>query len=445
MWYDNVKEVAVMERVLLLLCGFAFIACTTVLPELQAVRPKEEVSVEAFGKTYRLSLTYADNFDNQESFEEDWDIGNPGYEKPEFGNYGYEMPEEVVFDDGLKGYKNDRYKQPYWSPKAVRLQDGFLALWTLYDPTVPVYDKDGTRIRTGYGLTGAVHSRRQFPYGYFETRIIMNKHARAHWDAWWAESNNPFSRAYGKKTLFLPTQKMLDEAGVSLNVSDMKRKTDLYTENNRAPSQWQGFNGQQVYEYDMYEWVDTTDFQWQAEHCWDWYGGYPGVEELKKGGTPPSKDLYGEVHDLKTIDELRQNDGYGAMGNLSRQPKMKDGEAFILSMLWTPDGFVIWFDGEKRLERKKGDSVKGWLETAAEQARLADDAFNPIQIKYSIEMGQWNNDHGLYLKSYEPNGGRIIKPYDTLFADYFAFYALEPQENWYGGRDDFPANSAAAN
>ena len=121
---------------------------------------------------------------------------------------------------------------------------------------------------------------------------------------------------------------------------------------------------------------------------------------------------------------------------------MKDGEAFILSMLWTPDGFVIWFDGEKRLERKKGDSVKGWLETAAEQARLADDAFNPIQIKYSIEMGQWNNDHGLYLKSYEPNGGRIIKPYDTLFADYFAFYALEPQENWYGGRTDFPANSS---
>ena len=34
------------------------------------------------------------------------------------------------------------------------------------------------------------------------------------------------------------------------------------------------------------------------------------IEELKKVGTPPSKDLYGEVHDLKTIDELRQNDGY---------------------------------------------------------------------------------------------------------------------------------------
>lgn len=418
---------------------------------LEAKASSETVTIDASAldakyKNLTLTRTYSDEFDNWDSFREDWDIGNPGYNKPEVGNMGYDKPEEVAFSDGLKGYKNDRFKQPYWSPKAVTLKDGFLVIGTMYDQNVPVYDKDGKKVRDGYALSGAIHSRRQFPYGYFETRILMDKETATHWDAWWAESNNPFSRAYGEKKLFTPTQEMLTEMGLTdlvSNYSSMSQKDDKYTEEKRAETKWQGFNGQQVYEYDMYEWVEVaTGAQWQAEHCWDWYGGYPGVEELKKGGTPPSSDKFGTVHDMKTIDGLRANDGYGAVGNMSIQPKLKEKTYFTLAMFWAPEGFIMWFDGQQRLVRKADTTVKSWLNNANQKARLANDAFNPIQIKYSTEIGQWDNDHEPFLKEYAPDGTKAIKPYDVMYADYFAFYALEPQENWYGGRTDFATTAA---
>lgn len=441
------------KQLLFLAAAAALTACPGELTDLKEVQPKQTVTVDgsALGEKYAnksFTLTYVDNFNDYDSFTEDWDIGNPGYEKREIGNFGYPEPEAVEFpvdksnpDKGaFLGYKNDRYKQPYWSPKAVMLKDGFLVVGTMYDQNVSVYDKDGKKVRDGYPLAGAVHSRRQFPYGYFETRIVMSKETATQWNAWWAESNNPFSRAYGEKKLFTPTQDILTK----LNLSDlvtgydsMSKKTDKYTEENRAEAKWQGFNGQQVYEYDMYEWVEVASgLQWQAEHCWDWYGGYPGVEELKKGGNPPSSDQFGEVHDMKTIDGLRDNDGYGALGNSSIQPKLRAKDYFTLSFLWTPDGFIMWFDGDQRLVRKSDSDVKTWLKNAQQQAKLAADSFNPIQIKYSNEIGQWNNDHEAFIKEFMPDGKKSIGPYDVMYVDYFAFYALnEDPKTWYGGRD----------
>lgn len=440
------------KQLLFLAAAAALTACPGELTDLKEQQPKQTVTVDgsALGEKYAnksFTLTYVDNFNDYDSFTEDWDIGNPGYEKREIGNFGYPEPEAVEFpvdksnpDKGaFLGYKNDRYKQPYWSPKAVMLKDGFLVVGTMYDQNVSVYDKDGKKVRDGYPLAGAVHSRRQFPYGYFETRIVMSKETATQWNAWWAESNNPFSRAYGEKKLFTPTQDILTK----LNLSDlvtgydsMSKKTDKYTEENRAEAKWQGFNGQQVYEYDMYEWVEVaTGTQWQAEHCWDWYGGYPGVEELKKGGNPPSSDQFGAVHDMKTIDGLRDNDGYGALGNSSIQPKLRAKEYFTLSFLWTPDGFIMWFDGDQRLVRKSDSGVKTWLKNAQQQAKLAADSFNPIQIKYSNEIGQWNNDHEAFIKEFMPDGRKSIGPYDVMYVDYFAFYALnEDPKTWYGGR-----------
>ena len=437
------------KQLLFLAAAAALTACPGELTELKEQQPKQTVTVDgsALGEKYAnksFTLTYVDNFNDYDSFTDDWDIGNPGYEKPEIGNLGYPEPEAVEFpvdksnpDKGaFLGYKNDRYKQPYWSPKAVMLKDGFLVVGTMYDQNVSVYDKDGKKVRDGYPLAGAVHSRRQFPYGYFETRIVMSKETATQWNAWWAESNNPFSRAYGEKKLFTPTDNMLSEMGLSLKIANKKQKTDKYSENDRAPQEWQGFNGQQVYEYDMYEWVEVASgLQWQAEHCWDWYGGYPGVEELKKGGTPPSSDQFGEVHDMKTIDGLRDNDGYGALGNSSIQPKLRAKEYFTLSFLWTPDGFIMWFDGDQRLVRKSDSGVKTWLENAQQQAKLAADSFNPIQIKYSNEIGQWNNDHEAFINKFMPDGRKSIGPYDVMYVDYFAFYALnDDPKTWYGGR-----------
>ncbi len=443
------------KQLLFLAAAAALTACPGELTDLKEVQPKQTVTVDgsALGEKYAnksFTLTYVDNFNDYDSFTEDWDIGNPGYEKREIGNFGYPEPEAVQFyvngtneDDGVfLGYKNDRYKQPYWSPKAVMLKDGFLVVGTMYDQNVSVYDKDGKKVRDGYPLAGAVHSRRQFPYGYFETRIVMSKETATQWNAWWAESNNPFSRVYGEKKLFTPTKDILTKLGLTdlaNSYDSISKKTEEYAEQPRADVKWQGFNGQQVYEYDMYEWVEVASgLQWQAEHCWDWYGGYPGVEELKKGGNPPSSDQFGAVHDMKTIDGLRDNDGYGALGNSSIQPKLRAKDYFTLSFLWTPDGFIMWFDGDQRLVRKSDSGVKTWLENAQQQAKLAADSFNPIQIKYSNEIGQWNNDHEAFIKEFMPDGKKSIGPYDVMYVDYFAFYALndpnDPDNPWYGGR-----------
>lgn len=444
------KRILKMNKnfLLLSLVTVLWTACFSPVPSLVARMSKDEVLIDASVlnseyKNLKLTRTYSDEFNDWRSFREDWDIGNPGYNKPEIGNDGYREPIEVKFEDGLFGYKNDRYKQPYWSSKAVTLKEGFLVIGSFYDQNVSVYDKDGKKVRDGYPLAGAVHSRRQFPYGYFETRMLVDKETATHWDAWWAESNNPFSRKYGEKKLFTPTQSMLDEMKISLNISEMKQKTDRYTEKNRASVEWQGLNGQQVYEYDMFEWVEAaTGTQWQAEHCWDWYGGYPGVEALKTGN-PPSSDSFGAAHDMKTIDELRSNDGYGAAGNMSIQPKLREKEYFTLAMFWAPEGFIIWFDGEQKLVRKVDTEVKKWLKEANPAVRLANDAFNPIQIKYTTEIGQWNNNHDLFLKKYAPDGRKVVKPYDVMYADYFAFYALEDQSKWYGGRTDFAVTDTA--
>ena len=430
--------------------------------EIEIIEVKEPTIIPARvtveGK--ELKLTHYDPFDSMETLKENWDIGNPGINRPEIGNEGKTTPDFIPdFGDGISGYSGDRYKQPYWSPEAVDIKDGELLIKVYFDPTIDNLNEDSNGKvgyipgetanlynKKGYGVAGAIHSKRQFPSGLFVTKI---KHSwgdragktNAHWDAWWAESNNPFSRDYGKKTLFMPaggeTKAQRAEGETRPNAIDTDNNGSLDTYTNDVPAGDRGLNGQQVYEYDMYEWVSNNNSQWQVLHSWSWYGGYPGWEDRldSKGG---------DNNYWSTADNLRDMDNGGGTAsfssNYSDGGQASRGDWFYLAMLVTPEKVVMWnfpkdwdwnFDapvvggilGRSYTEGKRvlntGDSAFG---TSGIKPFRNADTYAPIQVKYSSELGDWGNKHD---RIYNARNELTPDNPDIMHAEFFAFYAWD--------------------
>ena len=413
--------------------------------EIEIIEVKEPTIIPATvtveGKP--LKLTHYDPFDSWDTLEENWDIGNPGINRPEIGNEGKTTPDFIPdFGDGISGYSGDRYKQPYWSPQAVDIKDGELLIKVYFDPDIDNLNEDssgkvgyipgGNNLydTTGYGVAGAIHSKRQFPSGLFVTKI---KHSwgdragktNAHWDAWWAESNNPFSRAYGEKDLFMP-EGGENRARRAKNVTTADNYTDVQAGD-------RGLNGQQVYEYDMYEWVSNNTTQWQVLHSWAWYGGYPGWEDRydTRGG---------DNNYWSTSDNLRGNDNGGGTESFSNSygdgGQAQRGDWFYLAMLVTPEKVVMWnfpkdwdwnFDAPavKKSELTTGNSAFG---TSGIKPYRNADTYAPIQVKYSSELGDWGNKHNLIYNAREkltPDNP------DIMHAEFFAFYAWDTESGKY--------------
>ena len=410
-----------------------------------------------------LYITHYDAFDSWETLENNWDIGNPGYGnngdgwntweggkyagasydwqegakrsadyynqyRIDTGNPGILMPSEVTFPDGIKGYSGDRYKQPYWSPKAVAINNGQLEIQVYFDPDITRPDNiiatdNNCGTTKGYGLAGAIHSKRQFPCGFFITKLRHgttdgSQKTPVHWDAWWAESNNPYSRAYGAKELFMPPGgKTRSRRGFQLSNGQIPTVAD------------RGLNGEQVYEFDMYEWVGNGNWQYQVIHAWSWYGGYTGNEQR----------LDAEPRMYSTADGLRQNDKNGMNGvgmkggGYSDGGQAASGNWFYLAMLVTPDKIQMWNSPIKgNYEGSLANPVSTC--TANRQSGAFGnnnidniwpaDEWCPIQVKYSCELGQWTNDHmSIYNKrtEFDKNTGKK----DIMYAEFFAFYAWD--------------------
>ena len=436
----------------------------TVLPP--PAEGKIPAAIMAEGK--KLSLTYYDPFDSMETLKENWDIGNPGIKRPEIGNDGLELKEKN-FDDGIKGYENDRYKQPYWSPLAVDIKDGELLIKVFYDDSIPNHNIStttdsqtapegdnfipghGANAEPGYGLAGAIHSKRQFPSGLFVTKIKHSWGDRAgktsaHWDAWWAESNNPFSKEYGKKKLF--SWDTNDSTRVGKVFENYDYKENPYPS---ALSQYKGINGEQVYEYDMYEWVGgvidqqpgyDAVTQYQVLHSWPWYGGYPGWDDRMELGV-----IYGGADDgnYYITNDLRKLDargaGFGKDGNgtttYNDGGQAKSGDWFYLAMLVTPEKVVMWnfpkdwnwnLNAEAVSRSETGNMNPAFGNSAAPAAYRDADGKSPIQVKYSSELGQWNNGHNLIYK--HRNELTPENP-DIMHAEFFAFYAWDTESGTY--------------
>ena len=423
--------------------------------EIEVIEVKEPTIIPATvtveGK--ELKLTHYDTFDSWETLEENWDIGNPGIYRPEIGNMGETLSEVMDFGDGIKGYSGDRYKQPYWSPEAVEIKDGELLIKVYFDPSLDNLNEDssgrkgyipgGTNLydETGYGVAGAIHSKRQFPSGLFVTKI---KHSwgdragktNAHWDAWWAESNNPFSRAYGEKDLFMPEggEDRARRAKGETSPNGIDTNNDKILEyTNDVPAGDRGLNGQQVYEYDMYEWVSNNTTQWQVLHSWAWYGGYPGWEDRldSKGG---DNNYWSTADNLRNMDNgsgtASFSNSYGDGGQAQR------GDWFYLAMLVTPDKVVMWnfskdWDWDfsapavRKSELTTGNSAFG---TSGIKPYRNADTYAPIQVKYSSELGDWGNKHNLIYNAREK-----LTPEnpDIMHAEFFAFYAWDTESGKY--------------
>ena len=405
-----------------------FTATVRIIDPSQYVNESQDnipLSVTVEGKT--LKLTHFDPFDDWDTLETNWDIGNPGIDRPEVGNPGIERPTLVEFPDGIKGYSGDRYKQPYWSPEAVGISDdGQLEIKVFFDKTIrnknvnngqEGYIPGGSAVdTTGYGLAGAIHSKRQFPSGLFVTKIKHswgNRSAKtnAHWDAWWAESNNPFSRAYGKKELF------------SWGTDDSTRRGKVFTDG-VPETQYKGVNGEQVYEYDMYEWVSNNTTQWQVLHSWPWYGGYPGWEDRYE-------TRGGDNNYWSTADNLRGNDNQGFSNSYGDNGQAQRGNWFYLAMLVTPEKVVMWnfpgdwnwnFSASAIRKSELNNQNRAFGNSAAPLSYRDADGKSPIQVKYSSELGDWGNKHNLIY-----NNRETLTPEnpDIMHAEFFAFYAWD--------------------
>ena len=370
-----------------------------------------------------------------ETLKENWDIGNPGIYRPQIGNMGEPLSDVKDFGDGIKGYSGDRYKQPYWSPQAVDIKDGELLIKVYFDPSIDNLNEDSNGKvgyipgdtanlynEKGYGVAGAIHSKRQFPSGLFVTKI---KHSwgdragktNAHWDAWWAESNNPFSKEYGKKELF------------SWGTDDSTRRGKVFDDGVPA-QQYRGVNGEQVYEYDMYEWVSNNNTQWQVLHSWAWYGGYPGWEDRldSKGG---------DNNYWSTADNLRSNDNKGFSNDYGDGGQAKRGDWFYLALLVTPEKVVMWnfskdwdwdFSAPAIRTSELTNQNRAFGNSDAPLAYRDADGKSPIQVKYSSELGDWGNKHDFI---YNHRDKLTPDNPDIMHAEFFAFYAWDTESGKY--------------
>ena len=416
--------------------------------EIEVIEVKEPTiipaTVEVEGKT--LKLTHYDTFDSMETLKKNWDIGNPGIYRPEIGNEGETLSEVMDFGDGIKGYSGDRYKQPYWSPEAVEIKDGELLIKVYFDKTIENknlnnngekgYIPNKTTLDTvGYGVAGAIHSKRQFPSGLFVTKIKHSWGDRAgktsaHWDAWWAESNNPFSKEYGKKELF------------SWGTDDSTRRGKVFTDG-VPETRYKGVNGEQVYEYDMYEWVYDNNTQYQVLHSWPWYGGYPGWDDIPEEMRNQSRNYW------ITDDSWRSHDARGAgfrpkgsiEGNGTTEygdgGQAKRGDWFYLAMLVTPEKVVMWnfskdwnwdFSAPAVSCSETTNMDRAFGNSAAPVAYRDADGKSPIQVKYSSELGQWNNSHDII---YNNRDKLTPENPDIMHAEFFAFYAWDTESGKY--------------
>lgn len=379
------------------------------------------------GQEYKL--IYFDAFDNMEILKANWDIGNPGNDGSKLvGNPGgnpvyYKSP-----DGQFHGYANEQKKWPLWSPRAVRIVDGRLFIDIKYDNEI------------NRGVVGAVFSMRRFPYGLYVARWNEKRENTNHWDAYWLDTNHPFSKAQGKKMLNLPkalrskvTQdSVLGEGFFNNNAANIQKGNDAvsspimyqskYTlvtntkENanwNFVQSQTSGtigrmYNAEQRYELDVFELPYANNSPSEVMHFWGWMRGTPG-------SNPDNPWDVGSV--------ARDADKFGHKPTTSLTKNYVGSTFFTFSGLYSPSEISFYTSGnEKPIYNNSTRSLQatnngGKINNS--DVLWPNDEFNPIEVLFSIEPGtNWFGNSGV------PNG----EPYksghvDYMEIEYFAFYA----------------------
>lgn len=375
-------------------------------------------------------LIYFDPFDNMEILKANWDIGNPGNDGSKLvGNPGgnpvyYKSP-----DGQFHGYANEQKKWPLWSPRAVRIVDGRLFLDIKYDNEI------------NRGVVGAVFSMRRFPYGLYVARWSENqrKHTN-HWDAFWLDTNHPFSKAQGKKVLNLPKALRskvapdpdFGEGFFNYNASNIQKGNNnvstpiMYQSsynlvtNSQQNGNWnftaakesgtigRFYNGEQRYELDIFE-LPYADNRKPSSvgHFWHWFRANPGNNP---------NDPWGP-------GEVPRNAGKIELSSYSREiTKDYVGSTFFtFSGLYSPNKIAFYTSGDQKPDYSSAHHSFNNKNGKVNNSDIIwpNDEFNPIEVLFSIEPGtNWFGNSGV------PNG----EPYksghvDYMEIEYFAFYA----------------------
>lgn len=393
-------------------------------------------------KTYKL--VYFDAFDNQAILEANWDIGNPGHDAPEIGNNNLAPSYFKAPDGQFHGYADEWQKQPTWSPRATYIEDGKARLLAKYDKEAQI------------GVAGALHSKRLFPHGVFHARWTQKRDTASHWDAFWLDTNQPFSKAYGQKLLNLPkalrsqvettTEGFFDNQAANIQHGDTAVSNPIlyqsaYTLKTTSTESWnftaakrvdqigRWYNGEQRYELDAYEWVNGTG-QNNVIHTWHWMRGYPGNQTGSQNGV--DKKWY--VGDVAR--------GQGKVGGYSGtySAAVNKTPSFTLTTLYNDSKIAFYynahgesnFSSSKYSRSKKGDGTFDNTATTTNSSQeqipnpdnyqpWPDDEFNPVQVKFTIEPGQWNEAFYQITTAFRNNPDN----YDAMDLEYFAYYAAE--------------------
>lgn len=387
------------------------------------------------GKTY--NLVYFDAFDNQAILEANWDIGNPGHDAPEIGNNNLAPSYFKAPDGQFHGYADEWQKQPTWSPKATYIEDGKARLLAKYDTEAQI------------GVAGALHSKRLFPHGVFHARWTQKRDSNSHWDAFWLDTNQPFSKAYGEKLLNLPKalRKQVAESSRGEGFFDNKAsniqhgntavsnpilyqsqytlKTDSsvpdwgFTAAQRVDKIGRWYNGEQRYELDAYEWVNGTG-QNNVIHTWHWMRGYPGNQTGSQNGV--DKKWY--------VGDVARSQGKVGGYSTTYTAAVNKTDSFTLTTLYNDSKIAFYynahgksdFSSPKYSRSKKNDGTFDNTATNKDNYQpWPDDEFNPVQVKFTIEPGQWDEAFYQITTAFRNNPDN----YDAMDLEYFAYYAAE--------------------
>ena len=387
------------------------------------------------GKNYKL--VYFDAFDNQAILEANWDNGNPGYDKyPDkgklLGNPGgdpfyYKSP-----DGQFHGYGNELHKQPTWSPRATEIKDGKARLHIKYDSEI------------SQGIIGAIHSYRRFPHGLFIARWTEKRDYKEHWDAFWLDTNHPFSKAYGQKILNLPKalrsqvipDSVLGEGFFDNTTDNIQKGNDTvnnpilcqakYTmiENTTQNNNWnftkaissgqkgRFYNAEQRYELDVFELCNANNNPWVVIHQWGFMRGNPSNN--------PSAGWRSVGAVGRLLDQLDPSPN-GMQFNTSH---IANKTPFTFSCLYNEEKIAFYHSGSGQPEftncpysRTKTES--GLVEGS--QMPWPNDEFNPIEVKFSIEPGYGWEDRPAASEDDWFKQGNV----DYMDVEYFAYYAAE--------------------
>lgn len=387
------------------------------------------------GKTY--NLVYFDAFDNQAILEANWDIGNPGHDAPEIGNNDLEPKYFKAPDEQFHGYADEWQKQPTWSPRATYIEDGKARLLAKYDKEAQI------------GVAGALHSKRLFPHGVFHARWTQKRDTNSHWDAFWLDTNQPFSKAYGEKLLNLPkalrsqvAESSRGEGFFNNQASNIQHGNttvenpilyqSAYTLKKISTGSWdftaakrvneigRWYNGEQRYEIDAYEWTGGTT-QNNVIHTWHWMRGYPGNESNLDAVQGVAKKWHvGSV--------ARNNAKVGGYSKVYYKDVNKT-PSFTLTALYNDSKIAFYYNahGESSFTNptfshsKASDGSFDRNQSGDNKQPWPDDEFNPVQVKFTIEPGQWNEDFFQITTAFKDKPDE----FDAMDLEYFAYYAAE--------------------